>query len=453
MHQFKRRWLLIFVILPLLVGVVYSCCSCGIQTNASTMSDEELRVKNRYVHDVAFGGANDCQKALLEVLDDYSKDEVDYVTIKGYSNFLNSHLSSSVITRSEWLEKLFDAFDIEVVEDISSGYDHFVDKDYFDKSEYFVTAIQRGILSGGGCTFNPYCAATRQYVATTLVNAVGYPTGYKLSCADYYLIEDKAQAATAVNLGYFELDENNFFNPYSQVTDEDIQYILSELELLNVLEGKTVMSFGDSIMHGDGNYFEGIADLMAQRYMMTAIDYSKGGATFGKVENREQISNQILTAVQNHEVADVIFINGGTNDMRKVAPGVISEDFKYGKHGREDFASGMEYALGLLRDNFPDTPVLYIRAHDMEYGIERNELHFGTMALDICEKWDVEYADIFSQSGFDGHDEEQKSIYTVHTKMCKNGDSIHPNRLGYYKYYLPIVSEKTTQLLSSKAIS
>lgn len=447
MHQFKRRWLLIIVILPLLVGVVYSCCSCAVQIQASTVENEEKRATNSYVHNAVYRSVKDCEKVLKTALEDNHSSDVDYTTLKGYSNFLNSRLSSSVITRSEWLEMLLPAVGVETINEYFDSYDYFVDKDYFDKSEYFVTAIRNGILGRGGDTFDPYCAATRQYVSTTLVNAVGYPLNYKLDCADYYLIEDKAQAATAVYLGYFELDENNFFNPYSMITNEQVEYILSELEMLSKLEGKTVMSFGDSIMHGDGNNFVGIADLMAQRYMMTAIDYSKGGSTFGKVYNREQISNQILTAVQNHEKADVIFINGGTNDMRKVSPGNISDDFEYGRHGREDFASGMEYALGLLRDNYPETPVLYVRAHDMEYGIERNELHFGNLALDICEKWEVECADIFSLSGFDGHDEEQKSIYTVHTKQCQNGDSIHPNRLGYYKYYLPIVSEKTAQLL------
>lgn len=447
MHQSKRSLLLILVILLLLVGVVCSCCSCAIQINASTVKLDELKAKNRYVADVVYGGVDDCEKVLTDVLSGDYISEVNYTALKGYSNFLDSKFSSSVVTRRDWLKSLLPAVGVNVSFGNSDEFDRFVDKDYFDNSEYFITAIKNGILGSGGSAFDSYCAVTRQYVSTTLVNAVGYPTSYKLSCSDYSIIEDKAQAATAVYLGYFELDEYNCFNPYNTVTDEQVEFILSELEMLNRLKGYTVMSFGDSIMHGDGNNFEGIADILQQRYMMKAIDYSKGGSTFGKVENREQISNQILSAVKMHEEADVILINGGTNDMRKVAPGVIADDFEYGRHGRDDFASGMEYALGLLRDNYPDTPVLYVRAHDMEYGIERNELHFGTLALDICEKWEVEYADIFSLSGFDGHDEEMKSIYTVHTKLCANGDSIHPNRLGYHKFYIPIVSEKTAQLL------
>lgn len=447
MHQSKRRLLLILVILLLLVGVVCSCCSCATQINASTVIADDLRVKNRYVCDVKYGGTDDCKKVLSVVFADWYESDVDYTALKGYSNFLDEKFSSSVITRRDWLKELIPALNINVYYGDNGECDNFFDKDYFDSSEYFITAVKNGILGGFSGEFDPYSAATRQYVSTTLVNGVGYDINCTLDCNDYRIIEDKAQAAVSLYLGYLETDENNCFNPYDVITKEQTDFIVSELEMLHKLKGYTVMSFGDSIMHGDGNNYVGIADLMAQRYKMTAIDYSKGGSTFGEVSDRQQISNQILNAINNGHEADIILINGGTNDMRKVAPGVMSDDFDYESHGRVDFCSGMEYALGLLRDYYSDTPVLYVRAHDMEYGIERNELHFGTLALDICDKWDVESADIFNVSGFDGHDDYMRSVYTVHTKKFPNGDSIHPNRLGYYKYYIPTVSEKTAQLL------
>ncbi len=449
MHQSKRRMLLISIILLLLVGVVFSCCSCAVQVYANSVEKTQREAVNKYVCDVCYTSLDDCTDVLFDVLSDCETNDNTLDVINGYSSFLDSTFSGSVVTRGEWLKALMDTLSVDVDSGNTEKFDYFVDKDYFSSNDYFITAVRNGILGPGGDRFGSYSAATRQYVSTTLVNAVGYPKIYKLNCADYNIVEDKAHVGVAVQLGYFELDENNCFNPYDLVTQEQVDFIVAELLKLNELEGKTILSFGDSIMHGDGNNFDGIADLMAQRYMMTAIDYSKGGSTFGKVANREQISNQILTAIKKHETADIIFINGGTNDMRKVAPGVISDDFRYGKHGREDFASGMEYALGLLKDNYPDIPVLYVRAHDMEYGIERNELHFGNLALHICEKWDVSVADIFSESEFNAHDEQIKSVYTVHTKLFKNGDSIHPNRVGYQKFYLPLVSEKTIEILTN----
>lgn len=448
MHCFKRL-IKISLILMLTVGVVCSCCSCGIESSATTIATtfsetfftEDLGILKGYEF------KNEKNEEVLEKAVSLFSVSVDYATLKAYSNFLDSTFSSSVITRAKWLSQLLTKLDFEIITDKSDDYARVLDKDYFDYSEYFITAIENSIIGPNSSEFDPYCAVTRQYVSTSLINAVGYPRTYKLKCSDYKKIEDKTQAAASVHLGYFELDENNRFNPYGTVNEDQIDYILSELDKLKVLKNKTVMTFGDSIMHGDGNCFVGIADMLSQRYLMTPIDYSKGGSTFGRVTNRQQITSQISRASNENEIADIILINGGTNDMRKSKPGSISDDFDYEKYGCEDFCSGMEYALGTLKDYYPDTPVVYIRVHNMEYGIERNELHFGNLALDICEKWDIDVVDIFNETDFNTHDKEQKNIYTVHTKTCKNGDSIHPNKLGYYKFYIPLISEKAVEIL------
>lgn len=449
MHCFKRL-IKLSLILMLTVGVVCSCCSCGIESSATTIAttfantflEEDLGILKGYEFKVQGN------EAVLKEALSTEKDTVDYEIVQAYSNYLDTKFSSKIITRAEWLKQLLSTLDYEIITDKNDDYSHVTDRDCYDCSEYFITAIENKIIGPNALKFDPYCEVTRQYVSTSLVNCVGYPRTYTLKCSDYKIIEDKTQAAASVYLGYFELDENNCFNPYGAVSDEQVEYILGELEKVNVLKGKTVMTFGDSIMHGDGNCFVGIADMLSQRYLMTAIDYSKGGSTFGKVNNREQIVNQISRAVNKKEAADIIFINGGTNDMRKSQPGIISDDFDYENYGYQDFCSGMEYSLGLLRENYSDTPVVYIRVHNMEYGIERNELHFGNLALDICEKWEIDTVDIFNDTEFNTHDEEMKSIYTVHTNSCKNGDSIHPNKLGYYKFYIPLVSEKAVELLS-----
>ena len=107
----------------------------------------------------------------------------------------------------------------------------------------------------------------------------------------------------------------------------------------------------------------------------------------------------------------------------------------------------MEYALGLIKDNFPHTPLLYIRAHDMEFSLERNELHYGKKAIDICEKWKVDTVDIFDDTDFNTHDKDMRNKYTLHSKLCLNGDSVHPNRMGYYKYYIPLTATKAAEVL------
>lgn len=452
MHCIKK-FLKISLVLMLTVGIAFFSCSCGIESSATTLAttiaDTLLVVEDAIVDEYMFS-EDGCEDLLLCALSTENR-YINCDVIKYYSQFLDETYSSAVVTRAEWLGQLLNKLDYEIVTDNNSDYTHFSDINFSDYTDYFITALENGIVEkdSNATSFGPYCAVTRQYLSTSLVNAAGYTEEYKLSCDDYREIDDKAQVATVIYLGYLELDENNCFDPYGMVTDEQVEYILSELDILKELKDKTVMSFGDSIMHGDGNNYTGIAELLEDKYLMTAVDYSMGGSTFGKVCDREQICAQISNAIENNETADIILVNGGTNDMRKVSPGAISDGYEYQNLEINDFCPGMEYAMGLFKDNYPDTPVLYVRAHDMVYGIERNELHFGKLALDICEKWDIEVADIFSDTDFDCHDDYLKSAYTAHTDSRPNGDTIHPNKLGYYRFYLPLISEKTIELLNN----
>lgn len=441
MHLIKRYRKLLLILL-LTVGVVCSCCSCA---TTSATSFDGTQPKPDSLTQKLF--SEDYDAVLCMTLSTASACETSDTICRSYSRCVNERLSDSVITRHEWLEMLFDALDIEVTSGLDYYYTRFVDRNYFDGTDHVLTAVDKGVIGPGGTELDPDAAATRQYVSTTLVNAAGYNFKHKLTCKDAGIVKDKKQAATSLYLEYLTLDENGMFNPYKAITESEAQYIAGELENLRKLKGKSLLTFGDSIMHGDGNDFIGIADLVAQRYMMKSKDYSKGGATFGYAKKRQQISNQILAAISEHETADVILIDGGTNDMHKVKAGSVSEDFNYGEHGRVDYASGMEYAFGLLKDNYPNTPVVYIRAHDMVYTNEANELYYGSLALKICDKWDVNTIDMFADSEFDGHDAEIVKKYTVATDRRPNGDSVHPNKDGYYKFYIPMVVSKILELV------
>ncbi len=434
-----------FISILLTVGVVFSCCSCGVQKNDKEPTQSET--VSSMVEDIHFD-SNHNVALLLDSVCDITQKEPDYYTLRCYNDFLKSGFSSSVVTRAQWLKLLLDKLKIEKSEYDPINYTLVSDKNYYSDSEYFFTAIENGILYRGWTEFDNNAPITKQFVSTSFSRAMEYNINCMLYCNDYYDIDEKIEAARMVYLGYFELDDNYCFNPEEIISKEKVDSLLSEIDIYKALENKTVLSFGDSIMHGDGNDFVGIAELISLKYNTRAIDYSKGGATFGVATGREQISNQILRAIQNNEQADVILINGGTNDMRHVPFGEISdkEDFAYGEHGRQEFCQGMEYALGLLKDNYPDTPLLYIRAHNMTFSLERNELHYGKSALDICEKWDIPVADIFNGTDFYAHDDDIKYKYTYHSKRCEYGDSVHPNREGYYKFYIPLVVNKICEI-------
>ncbi len=441
-----KRFFKFLLILALTVGVVCSCCSCAtknIDEPTEPVNEEEVFFKDPQYND----------KNLVKELEKICKTE-ELLTftcdvVKGYSNFLDSTFSKSVITKYDFLSALLEKLEIEVC-DSEFDYSYIVDYNYFDHSDLFVTALDQGVLENSTLEFDSLGYASREYVANTLVRGAEFTIMYSLDCDDMDQVTYDREVASCLYRGYLELDENECFNPHAPISQQDYDHIMAELDILTKLRGKKVLTFGDSIMHGDGNYYEGVADLLSRKYQMIPIDYSKGGATFGYHSEREQISNQILRAVSECKTADVILINGGTNDMRMISPGEISKDFSYGSHGRYDFCSGMEYALGLLRDNYPKTPVIYFRAHDMEFSLERNELHFGRLALEICDKWKVEVVDVFEDTDFDAHDKTICSKYTRHNKACPDGDSVHPNKLGYYKYYLPLISDRILESLETE---
>lgn len=364
-----------------------------------------------------------------------------------YLRWLNDTYSSNVITREKWLEAVFKKLDIRVNSSLtdSRGY---TDARFYDNNNLFLTAIDKNLINQSAEKLEPYLAVTRKYAAFTLVNAVGYSRRFSTNCEDIGKSAEDFALITAINYGYFELDDNNCALPDKPITADEFDSILHELDVLNKLEGKNILSFGDSIMYGTGNNGEGISDLIAEKYKMSVSDYAVGGATFGYFKTRSQISNQILDAIKNNEKADIILINGGTNDMSVCDIGKISDDFKYNEHGRDDFASGMEYALGILLDVYKDVPIVYIRAHDMALTSEDKEVQYGELAIEISKKWQVDYVDIYSDADFDCDNSEVSDKYTAHLGNKSNGDTVHPTRIGYCKFYLPLTVEKIYSLIN-----
>ena len=436
-----KRCLKNLLILAMTVGAMCSCCSCAVNNKDDNTSPTVQETVSAIKREVKFDRKGRTKKVEL-VFSQKKTDEPDYNVCREYNNFLHDTFSHTVLTKAMWMQMLLDKLGIEVLADTNGMYEKVYDKYFYDSSDVMITAIENGLLYGDNFAFNNNAPATKQFVCASFVNSMDFEPFYTLYCNDYYDVDYKAEAATMVHLGYFELDEDSCFNPDDLLCKETTDYLLTEIDTLSILKGKTVLSFGDSIMYGDGNNGIGIAQLLSERYGTTTIDYSKGGSTFGIASGREQISDQILRSIKNKDKADIVLINGGTNDMRKVQCSEISDDFEYKKHGREFFCNGMEYALGLIKDNYKDTPILYIRAHNMEFSLERNELHYGKKALDICEKWKVDAVDIFNDTDMNTHDDDMKYKYTFHSRTCINGDSVHPNRMGYYKYYVPLTVEK-----------
>ena len=101
------------------------------------------------------------------------------------------------------------------------------------------------------------------------------------------------------------------------------------------------------------------------------------------------------------------------------------------------FAGGFEYASLLLQTHWHDTPVLYIRAHNMDTVEDAKEQQYGTMALELAEKWSLSSVDIYSDSDLCTEKPEYRNAYTSFKEKLGRCDGIHPTALGYSYCHRP----------------
>lgn len=317
----------------------------------------------------------------------------------------------------------------------------------YDYAAVFTAAYEAGLTDT--VEMNPYAVLTRSYVADTVVRALGYSPHAGAYAAD--LNEDDAAMTTLVYYGWFIPDDSDMVYPGDAVTDREYEGLMAELRTYKALSGKRLLSFGDSIMYGMGNGGEGISDMIAGKYGMTAADYSVSGATFGVYDDRSHIPDQVRQAINEQKTADVILINGGTNDAVLCSQGAMSAGFLPGMFDEDTFSGGMETSLALIGQYWRGVPLIYVRAHDMALCADAVERLFGEHAVTIADKWSVSVADVYSDTAFNAADELIRNKYTYYNEQRGRADSIHPTALGYAKYYLPLITEKLTAAIPGES--
>ena len=279
----------------------------------------------------------------------------------------------------------------------------------------------------------------RRFVARTMVKAMGYKNRSVGYLADVSSLD--SDLATMAYYGYFLPDVNFMMHPDALVTSTEYEALLKELDRFRQLRGKTILSFGDSIMYGAGNGGEGIADMLAEKYGMTAADYAVSGAAIGIREGRGHIRDQLKSAISDKVQPDVILLNGGTNDMNWLELGEIGTGFDMSQREEEDFTGGLEKTFWSIKNTWKNVPVIFIRAHNMDWGDDLKERLFGQQALQVAAKWGVRSVDLYSV--LNTEDTDTAARYTFINADTENlADSIHPNAVGYAKFYLPAVAEK-----------
>lgn len=234
-----------------------------------------------------------------------------------------------------------------------------------------------------------------------------------------------------------------------------------------ILNGKTVYAFGDSIVYGHNAPTKSFMRLLSDDYGMNLTMLAKNGATvvttdsYSKEDPDEEtkdnyIINQIKGAPD--KKPDIIVFNGYTNDAYgdKATNSFNSSGAHIniwehlgtvqGKNATEfdtsTFCGGFEKLIYEMRRKWGDVPIVFITVHKSGGRDWDTQCKLRDLALEICGKWDVDVADIFNDTNLDTRDAGHMQQYII------NGAGSHPNVTACREFYIPVISKKLNEVLS-----
>ena len=111
-----------------------------------------------------------------------------------------------------------------------------------------------------------------------------------------------------------------------------------------------------------------------------------------------------------------------------------------------NFSNCLENVFAALKKYYPQAKILFVRPHKMGKRDKTSQKIYGERAVEICRKWSVEVADIYSESALDTFLTEHRDAYTFDSYNQGFGDCTHPNAECYKKFYMPIIERKIKEL-------
>ena len=121
---------------------------------------------------------------------------------------------------------------------------------------------------------------------------------------------------------------------------------------------------------------------------------------------------------------DYVIVEGGINDAMRGNPlGKISDSFKTEDFDTDTFAGAFEELLSSVKSKYPNAKVGYIVTMQVTTQSAQNAAAYYEVAKQICDKWNVEYLDLFNDAEVTGWFVENQKTYLP--------DTLHPNAAGY----------------------
>lgn len=156
------------------------------------------------------------------------------------------------VTKAEWAVKLVDTMGISISENDlpkdNEGNIIYTFVDIADRADAMKieAAVANGLVpyekdeEGGGNYFYPNGPATREFVATSAVMALGFDTKDKVleDCADAESIHYKEHVAVALHQEIISKSDNNCFNPNNMLTETERDVAIAKIT--KILDSATV---------------------------------------------------------------------------------------------------------------------------------------------------------------------------------------------------------------------
>lgn len=213
------------------------------------------------------------------------------------------------------------------------------------------------------------------------------------------------------------------------------------------LKGASVYSFGDSLIDGTSAEGYGMLYEIVNEYGLNYTEYAFRGSAIN-IHNGDQtkvVYNQLTAADSGSP--DYIIFNGLTNDVSNITEtseirlniGTISDGFD-AELDTTTFCGSFETILRLMKEKYPQAKIIYVTPHNMTTKKVEGMKVLVDAAIQICEKWNVAVADVYNDSGLDLTDEAMKTLYSV--------DGCHLKKLGYNRFYAPLITGKMLELIS-----
>lgn len=253
---------------------------------------------------------------------------------------------------------------------------------------------------------------------------------------------------TIANIRFVKwIDRENEYDGYYLGTAATKEYVDAKAGAFK-LSGKSVYSFGDSLMYGHYS-LDGILDGLVDAYNMVYTKYARNGDKILGT-SAGSISYQIANASATEP--DFIVFDGLTNDAYDDTvtynSGQITTGYT-GGYATSTFQGSFENILYNLRLKYPNAHIIYVTPHHMPTRSYAAQKTWHDAALEVCKKWAIPVVDIFDYGQINTNIDSLRIQYSYNNLgETSGGNGTHLTGAGYDKYYKPLIENQMLKMLT-----